>query len=102
MEIKDHWNTPEKQQVKEVNYQVYPNPASKETNISYTLSENSSVSLVIKNLSGINQQIVVDNQMQNSGKYDFNVNIDSFSNGLYFVTLNVNGVEITKKLVIQK
>jgi GEVED domain/Secretion system C-terminal sorting domain/Fibronectin type III domain len=75
---------------------LYPNPASE--NVSILLNEVLTVpgSLKIINQTGqIIQQLPIG---QNSQKV--NVNISRMARGLYFVTLNINGAIISKKLII--
>jgi hypothetical protein len=86
----------------EANSKIYPNPAFYETNLSYNLPEDANVAIVLKDVSGVTQSEIQPNKMQNAGKYDIVIDTKNLASGLYFVVLNVNGMEITKKLIIQK
>jgi hypothetical protein len=85
----------------EVRSAVYPNPASDNVNIVYTLSEASDVNVTVVSVTG---EVVYNNNLGTvaAGKYTENINATDLANGVYFYTLTVNGKEITKKLVISK
>jgi PKD repeat protein len=79
-------------------FDVYPNPFSGTTHISYSLNENAMVNLAVYNELGALVQTIAD-QHQTTGKYlyDFNI-INTAAPGIYFVKLTVNGDTTTRKL----
>ena len=84
--------------------QVYPNPFSSVVNISYTVSSSvSSAEFVITNVNG---QIVDRSNVEDitTGTHTFVWSPASqLTSGVYFITLNINGVNVQKeKVVYQK
>ncbi|HEY9165720.1 MAG TPA: T9SS type A sorting domain-containing protein [Candidatus Kryptonia bacterium] len=80
----------------------YPNPFNPTTTISFTLNATGPASLKIYNVLG---QLVmtVDEGVRNAGQlYTFNVNMDRFSSGVYFYTLQQATNSITKKMLLLK
>ncbi|MEE1225972.1 MAG: T9SS type A sorting domain-containing protein [Bacteroidales bacterium] len=81
---------------------AYPNPATDNATISYSLKKAGNVSIVITDLMG---RVVMNMEegTQNAGvNYTVNVNTANLANGTYFYTLNVNGEKQTKKFVVSK
>jgi hypothetical protein len=81
---------------------AYPNPATDNATISYSLKKAGNVSIVITDLMG---RVVMNMEEgnQNAGvNYTVNVNTANLANGTYFYTLNVNGEKQTKKFVVSK
>jgi len=79
----------------------YPNPFNPTTTIKVTLVQNGPVSLKIYNILG--QLVkVVDNSYKGAGSYTYNVNMDSFSSGVYFYSLQQGPNTITKKMLLLK
>jgi hypothetical protein len=78
---------------------AYPNPATDNVNITYSVSQESNVSVSVVSVTG---KVVYSNNVGNvaAGKYNENINSSEFANGVYFYTLTVNGEETTKKLII--
>ena len=73
---------------------LYPNPASKQINLSWDKSEQ--VSIKIYNAIGKLMYFAKDKSLINT----MSVDISNYASGLYFVKINnINGV-ITKKLVV--
>lgn len=80
---------------------AYPNPATDNVNINFSINESSTVAVSIVSVTG---DVVYNNNLGSltSGTYNQNVNASELANGVYFYTLNVNGNVTTKKLVISK
>lgn len=81
---------------------AYPNPATDNATISYSLNKSGNVSIVITDLMG---RVVMNMEEgnQNAGvNYTVSVNTANLANGTYFYTLNVNGEKQTKKFVVSK
>lgn len=81
--------------------QNYPNPFNPETNIRYSISEDSYVSLKIFDASG-NEIAVLTDQKNHAGDYSIIFNGTPLSSGIYFYKLSVNDKSITKKMILLK
>ncbi len=86
--------------------QNYPNPFNPSTSISFSLKVDSKVSLKIYNPLGQEvMNVLSDNQA--AGNYNINVNAAGLNSGVYFYTLEANGVDgskftATKKMILMK
>ena len=78
-------------------FQLYPNPTESSTTVSYTSNENTTVFITIANSLG---QLIY-NVEQNStiGANQQNINLSSYSAGIYFVTLKSQHKRPTIKLI---
>jgi hypothetical protein len=77
-----------------------PNPFSNETTIAYQLKTAAkNVSLVIYNVAGVKLFERAQTNLS-AGKYSVEVNNENFASGVYFYSLNVDGNQITKKMVV--
>jgi hypothetical protein len=87
-------------QANEANLGVYPNPATDNIRITYTLRERGNVSIKLYNLNGeVVSELV--NGMQDAGIQNNDARIPSgLAKGLYMVRLNVNGQLSTQKLMV--
>lgn len=78
----------------------YPNPSSDFTTINFELNNAAQVNLFVSDLSG--KQIMSANLGQrNSGKNNYILNTENLSSGIYMYTLDVDGVQITRRLVVK-
>lgn len=80
--------------------QNVPNPFTSETTIAYNLKTPAkNVSLFIYNLAGVK---VFEKAQTNvgAGRYTVEVSNSNFASGIYFYSLNVDGNQITKKMVV--
>ena len=81
------------------NVVIYPNPAKDILNIDYSLESNDKATITIIDLNGK----VITNILLTQGVNNHSADISMLNNGVYFVTLQKNGVvQSTKKLVIVK
>jgi hypothetical protein len=82
-------------------FNVYPNPATENVEVSYALKNNSTVNVTITDLSG---KVVYASNLGNkvAGAHALNVNTTTFSNGIYVVNFATDNTVITEKLVIRK
>jgi hypothetical protein len=79
---------------------VFPNPYSNKTNIAYALTKRSNVHIEIFNAVGVKVvDLVNQDQMAGSYKYQFRAADYGFSSGVYYLRMNVDGQLYTKKLV---
>jgi hypothetical protein len=80
---------------------IYPNPFSGSTLISYSLSNNSSVSLVVYNEIGqVVETIVSSEQTAGSYQYNFDASKNGFNPGVYYVQIIVDEKTFLKKIVL--
>ena len=80
---------------------LYPNPATSATELVYTLSKASNVSIEVFNTLG---QKIISSPSENliAGKQTFEINTSVLHEGIYFVQLNVDGESITSKFSVAK
>ena len=80
---------------------VYPSPATSVSNVEFTLTENSSVSIEMINAIG---QVVSTQQLGNMsvGKQKTELNVSALSEGLYFVNVITNNNRIIRKISVEK
>ena len=83
--------------------QNYPNPFNPTTKLTYTLPNGfyDNVKLQIFNTKGELVKKLV-NKKQSAGIHTVNFNASNFNSGMYFYTLEANGISITKKMVLTK
>lgn len=81
--------------------QNYPNPFNPSTNISFSLSTKSFVSLKIFNSLGTEVSSIVSEELP-AGTYSKKWNAEGFQSGVYFYRLQVGNTPVTKKLILLK
>jgi hypothetical protein len=81
--------------------QNFPNPFNPETNIVFSLKNNSVVTLKVYNLIGQEVATLV-NEFKQSGTYQVNFNADGLSSGTYFYNLQSGDFSQTKKMTLIK
>jgi hypothetical protein len=82
--------------------QNMPNPAGTSTTIRYNLANNgSNVTFEVYDITG---QLIesVDQGSRTAGQHSIDLNTANYAAGVYFYTLNVDGVKVTKKMVISE
>ncbi len=78
-----------------------PNPAQNSTTISYTLATNSSqVTLQLRDVLG-NVVYLSQHGKQQAGTYTQLIDTENLSSGVYFYTINVDGNNETKKMMVK-
>lgn len=80
--------------------QNMPNPANDGTTIKYSLAGNgNNVTLEVYDVTG---QLIesIDQGSRAAGQHTIDLNTMNYAAGVYFYTLNVDGVKVTKKMVI--
>ena len=78
---------------------MYPNPASQEFTINLGENRGDSIDVLIANSLG--QQLRQYDQSVFGGNSQANFSVSDFATGLYFITVKVDGITTTKKLLIQ-
>ena len=81
--------------------QNYPNPFNPSTNISYSIPQNSFVTLKVYDILG-NEFAILVNEDKEAGNYQITFDASSLSNGVYFYRLQANGYDLTKKMILMK
>ncbi|MDP2303901.1 MAG: T9SS type A sorting domain-containing protein [Ignavibacteria bacterium] len=81
--------------------QNFPNPFNPTTVISYSVAENSFVSLKVYDVLG-NEISELVNTVKEPGNYSASFDASHLSSGIYFYTLKANGYSITKKMLLAK
>jgi len=87
--------------------QNYPNPFNPTTTLTYILPKTSNVTLTIYNSLGQEVAKLVNNQIQNAGKYTVTWNGKNFSgqtlsSGIYFYQLKTDEITLTRKMTLIK
>jgi DNA-binding beta-propeller fold protein YncE len=81
--------------------QNYPNPFNPKTRIPFDISENVHVKLVVYDMNGRLVQTLVDQQLMPQ-RYEYEFDGSNLASGTYFYQLDVNGVLITKQMLLIK
>jgi Secretion system C-terminal sorting domain len=82
-----------------VKFQLSPNPAHGQVQVSYDLATNSDVNITLTDILGKNiQKVNLGNQNTGKQTYSLPTNVTS---GLYLVQLNINGKIATQKLMVK-
>lgn len=86
--------------------QNYPNPFNPSTKISFEIPESGNISLIIYNSSGKKVMEILNKEFKNSGNYEYNLNFENLSSGIYFYKLTAitqgQKTEITKSMMFLK
>ncbi len=79
---------------------LFPNPATENIHLTYSLSKQSAVSVKMFDLNG---RLVADllDETQSEGGQNLDAGVSNLSKGIYFVVLNADGSKTAKRLVIQ-
>ena len=81
------------------NASIYPNPAISNYTVSFELEKKSDVSLIIYNMNGSTVKTLYQGKLPKS-RNEFVFNRNALPNGQYFIRLNVDGQQETKKLLL--
>ncbi|MCH8033327.1 MAG: T9SS type A sorting domain-containing protein [Bacteroidetes bacterium] len=81
--------------------QNYPNPFNPTTNISYSISQRSFVTLKIYDVLGNEITTLINKEMQ-SGSYEVEFDASNLPSGIYFYQIRAGAFVDTKKLVLMK
>ncbi len=78
---------------------IYPNPASSNVTINLgTVDYGKEISLEIFDMLGRN----VYSENHNSSESEININVSDYSEGLYFIRMNIDGNNVTEKVLITR
>jgi len=81
--------------------QNYPNPFNPTTTIQYSLAKNGFVILNIYKLNGALIKNII-NEKQDIGNHEINFDASDLSSGVYFYTLESDGMTLTRKMILMK
>lgn len=81
---------------------IYPNPFYQSTEIEYELTKKESVNLSLYTLSGNLIETIVDNEIQEIGRYAFDVGKEMLQEGMYLVVFQTDLSTITEKIILLK
>ena len=81
--------------------QNYPNPFNPNTTINFSIPQNNSqIKLAVYNISGQVVEMLFDG-IKNIGKHSVTFNASQLNSGVYYYSLEVNGIkESTKKMIL--
>ncbi|MCB0722799.1 MAG: T9SS type A sorting domain-containing protein [Ignavibacteriae bacterium] len=82
-------------------YQNYPNPFNPSTNIRFGIANSSNVKISIYDVTGKLIEVLV-NQKLSAGTYEIQWNADGFASGVYFYSLEAEGFNQTRKMLLIK
>jgi len=77
---------------------VYPNPVKDRLHVSFTMNDGSNSSVQLLDLTG---QIVYSENISDNNSYSRDIDIASFSKGVYILKINTSGETLNKKIVIE-
>lgn len=80
------------------NFILYPNPATQQAAIVFSLQENKKVTINVIDISGKNIYAVSVNATQ--GLNNFTLPVSNFDNGFYFVNISSESSSLTQKLLV--
>jgi DNA-binding beta-propeller fold protein YncE len=81
--------------------QNYPNPFNPTTDIKFTVAKEGFVTLKVYDILGKEVALLV-NEHMTAGGYTADFNASELASGTYIYTLSVNGVSISKKMMLLK
>jgi hypothetical protein len=79
---------------------IHPNPANTRSNFTLTLAQSTNVEIGVYSMLGQKVMNLQDGLMQ-AGKHQISVNANLLNQGIYFVSVNVNGEMQTQKLIVE-
>jgi hypothetical protein len=79
---------------------LFPNPANENATVNFTLTENSTVSLKVYDMTGNEVMIVSDKAQMATGDYSMQVETAGLSTGIYFMTLSTGDGSVTRRLTV--
>ncbi|MDO9000102.1 MAG: PKD domain-containing protein [Bacteroidota bacterium] len=85
-------------EIETINYEIYPNPNNGQFELKLNNSRNEIVKIKVYSLIG---ELVYETDTKNDNLIK-NINLSDVSNGVYFIKVNSNNKELTKKIIIAK
>ena len=85
------------------NYNLFPNPAKSNVNVSFGLTEASTLNIKLFNVAGQEIKTFVSDLNLAMGNYEYNFELpQSISDGNYFIEISSGNLKTTKKLLVSK
>lgn len=85
------------------NYNLFPNPAKNNVNVSFGLTEASTLNIKLFNVTGQEVKTFVSDLNLPMGNYEYNFELpQSISDGNYFIEISSGNRKTTKKLLVSK
>lgn len=84
----------------ENSFAVYPNPANTDIKLTFTINENHSLNINMYDMLGNLVKVLAAEKEFSKGAQMLNINTSDLSNGIYYISLDINGNKETKKVVI--
>lgn len=79
---------------------VYPNPATAAVKVSFNMNESNTLTVNMFDILGNAVKSVANNKEFSKGAQTLEINTSDLANGVYYISLEVNGNKETKKVVI--
>ncbi len=98
---KDFYSGVEESELENAQLELYPNPASNQVNAVVSLEAGTNASIKVYDFLGQEVATVMSGKMA-SGTQQFSINLDTYSEGVYFISLVQNNARITQKLIVTK
>ncbi|MDT8394550.1 MAG: C25 family cysteine peptidase [Bacteroidales bacterium] len=89
------------EQIKDMAFRLWPNPATEQLNISFVIPENGRVNIVLTDLMGHEVLQMFNSIHMPAGKHQVQQSISGLSPGIYFCRLISSTGSISRKIVIQ-
>jgi len=86
--------------IEKYDVKVYPNPMKNEGFVSFTLDKGSDVSVAILDMMG-KERLLINKSYLGTGSHVFAIQNPNLPTGIYLIRINVNGVNIYQKIMIQ-
>jgi hypothetical protein len=90
------------QEKKQPEFTVYPNPASKNLFVEYSLSKDEKVDLCLLNINGQKQRSLISSQLQKSGDHKDIFDISDLAEGVYIIRFSAGNIQANAKIVVVK
>ncbi len=83
-------------------WNIYPNPVEGHSILSYELSDASQVTIEIFDILGKQVGMITD-ERQSAGEYQYSIGqyLKNHTDGIYFVSMQIDGQRVTKKLIVR-
>jgi plastocyanin len=81
--------------------QNFPNPFNPTTNIRFDLPKNSQVRLIVYDLLGQQQAVLVNGELS-AGSYNVDWNASAYPSGIYFYSLSTDDYKAVRKMILAK
>lgn len=80
----------------------YPNPFAEQTNIEFTLSKDSEVSVVVSDITGKQLAILLDQKALSIGTHNVSFEAQGFPNGTYIYSIQTNQTTISHRMILNQ